>query len=128
MPLCRRGDLTALWRGEGMQDVAEEALTIETRFASFDDFWRRFWKKQGPAGAYAASLSAEDREALRLRLRRRMLAQDRTRSSSCTRALGPCAGRFAEPSTRSRRRAPSCHQSRPLRSVGVLLEHHALSP
>ena len=73
MPLCRRGDLTALWRGEGLQDVVEEALTIETRFASFDDFWAPFLEKQGPAGAYAASLSAEGREALRLRLRRRLL-------------------------------------------------------
>ena len=73
MPLCRRGDLTALWRGEGLQDVVEEALTIETRFASFDDFWAPFLEKQGPAGGYAASLSAEDREALRLRLRQRLL-------------------------------------------------------
>ena len=59
MPLCRRGDLAALWRDQGLQDVVEEALTIETRFASFDDFWRPFLEKQGPAGAYAASLSAE---------------------------------------------------------------------
>ena len=73
MPLCRRGDLAALWRGEGLKDVVEEGLTIETRFASFDDFWTPFLEKQGPAGAYAASLSVEDREALRLRLRRRLL-------------------------------------------------------
>ena len=73
MPLCRRGDLTALWRDEGLQDVVEEALTIETRFASFDDFWAPFLEKQGPAGGYAASLTAEGREALRLRLRRRLL-------------------------------------------------------
>lgn len=73
MPLCRRGDLAALWREHGLQDVVEEALTIETRFASFEDFWKPFLEKQGPAGAYAASLSAEDREALRLRLRGRLL-------------------------------------------------------
>jgi SAM-dependent methyltransferase len=73
MPLCRRGELEALWRELGLQDVVEEGLTIETRFASFDDFWTPFLEKQGPAGAYTASLSAEDREALRLRLRRRVL-------------------------------------------------------
>lgn len=73
MPLCRRGDLAALWRGHGLKDVVEEALTIETRFASFDDFWKPFLDKQGPAGAYAASLSVEDLEALRLRLRGRLL-------------------------------------------------------
>ena len=74
MPLCRRGDLTALWRDHGLMDVVEEPLTIETRFASFDDFWAPFLEKQGPAGAYAASLSAEDREKLRLRLRWRLLS------------------------------------------------------
>jgi SAM-dependent methyltransferase len=73
LPLCRRGDLAALWRGQGLHDVVEEALTIETRFASFDDFWKPFLEQQGPAGAYAASLSGEDREALRLRLRGRLL-------------------------------------------------------
>jgi hypothetical protein len=73
MPLCRLGDLAALWRQHGLQDVVEEGLIVETRFASFDDFWTPFLEKQGPAGAYAASLSAEDREALRLRLRRRLL-------------------------------------------------------
>ena len=73
LPLCRRGDFAGLWRGQGLQDVVEEALTIETRFESFDDFWKPFLEKQGPAGAYAASLSVEDREALRLRLRGRLL-------------------------------------------------------
>jgi SAM-dependent methyltransferase len=73
MPLCRRGDLAALWREQGLQDVVEEGLTIETRFASFDDYWTPFLEKQGPAGAYVASLSAADRDALRLRLRRRLL-------------------------------------------------------
>jgi hypothetical protein len=73
MPLCRRGDLARLWREQGLQDVVEEGRTIETRFASFDDFWTPFLERQGPAGAYAASLSASDREALRVSLRRRLL-------------------------------------------------------
>jgi SAM-dependent methyltransferase len=74
MPLCRRGDLAALWREHGLRDVVEEGLIIETRFASFDDFWTPFLEKQGPAGAYTASLSVENRDALRLRLRRRLLS------------------------------------------------------
>ena len=73
MPLCRRGDLAALWREQGLEDVVEEGLIVETRFESFDDFWTPFLEGQGPAGAYVASLSAEDREALRLRLRRRLI-------------------------------------------------------
>ena len=73
MPFCRRGELAALWREQGLQDVVEEGLTIETRFASFEDFWAPFLDGQGPAGAYVVSIAAEDREALRLRLRRRLL-------------------------------------------------------
>jgi len=73
MPLCRQGDLGTLWRERGLQDVVEEDLTIETPFASFDDFWMPFLEKQGPAGVYAAKLTPEDREALRLRLRQRLL-------------------------------------------------------
>jgi SAM-dependent methyltransferase len=73
LPLCRRGELGALWREQGLQDVVEDTLTIDTRFVSFDDFWTPFLEKQGPAGAYAASLTAADREALRQRLRLRLL-------------------------------------------------------
>ena len=73
MPLCRRGDLSTLWRARGLTDVVEEGLSIETKFASFDDFWTPFLERQGPAGAYAAALSSDDREALRMRLRQRLL-------------------------------------------------------
>lgn len=73
MPLCRQGELAALWRELGLQDVVEEPLTIETRFESFDDFWSPFLEKQGPAGAYVAALTDENRDTLRLRLRRRLL-------------------------------------------------------
>jgi SAM-dependent methyltransferase len=76
LPLCRPGELAQLWREEGLQDVVEQGLTIETRFASFEDFWTPFLAKQGPAGAYVASLTASSREALRLRLRRRLTAPD----------------------------------------------------
>jgi SAM-dependent methyltransferase len=73
MPLCRRGELAALWREQGLQDVVEEGLTVETRFASFNEFWTPFLERQGPAGAFAASLSAAERETLRLRLHQRLL-------------------------------------------------------
>jgi SAM-dependent methyltransferase len=73
MPLCRSGELAALWRGHGLQDVKEDALTIETRFSSFDDYWSPFLEKQGPAGAHASALPPAERERLRQRLRRRLL-------------------------------------------------------
>jgi hypothetical protein len=39
MPLCRKGELGILWREHRLPDVSEEALTIRTRFSSFDDYW-----------------------------------------------------------------------------------------
>jgi ubiquinone/menaquinone biosynthesis C-methylase UbiE len=73
MPLSRKEELAELWREHGLQDVLEETLTIQTRFVSFDDYWSPFLEKQGPAGEYVASLSATERDQLRLRLRRRLL-------------------------------------------------------
>ena len=76
MPLCRRGELAALWRDRGLENVAETALTLEMRFPSFEDYWQPFLEGQGPAGALAASLSSGKRNALRVRLRRRLLGDD----------------------------------------------------
>jgi len=75
MPFCRQGDLATLWRQHGLQDVVEEGLTIQTRFASFDDYWTPFLEKQGPAGAYVATLSGRERDELKARLRERLLGQ-----------------------------------------------------
>ena len=73
MKLCREGQLGALWRKAGLADVREQALTIEQRFTSFDDYWAPFLKGVGPAGAYVVSLSEERRSALDARLRARLL-------------------------------------------------------
>ncbi len=73
MPLCRSGELAALWRGHGLQEVSEETLTIQTRFHSFDDYWAPFLDKQGPAGTCVAARSASEREQLRTRLRQRLM-------------------------------------------------------
>jgi SAM-dependent methyltransferase len=75
MPLSSDGDLPTLWRAQGLEDVSSEALTIETRFSSFDDYWLPFLAQQGPAGAYVGMLADADREQLRLRLRTRLLGE-----------------------------------------------------
>jgi SAM-dependent methyltransferase len=72
MPLCRAGELAALWREHGLTDVEEVPLVIETTFTSFDDYWRPFLDGQGPAGAYVASLPADRQDALAARLRERL--------------------------------------------------------
>jgi SAM-dependent methyltransferase len=73
MRLCRHGELATLWRSHDLQDVTEDALTVATAFASFDDYWTPFLEKQGPAGHYVAALPASDREALQRALRHRLI-------------------------------------------------------
>jgi SAM-dependent methyltransferase len=72
MPLCRTGELSALWRQHGLTGVTEVPLAIALPFTSFDDFWAPFLRRQGPAGTFVASLSETERLALRDRLRRRL--------------------------------------------------------
>ena len=75
MPLCRSGELAALWRANGLQQVDERPIVIPLAFTSFDDYWQPFLGGQGPAGAYTASLSREARAALEARLRKRLLGE-----------------------------------------------------
>jgi SAM-dependent methyltransferase len=73
LPLCKQGELAALWRAHDLQDVEERPITIELTFSSFDDYWVPFLGGQGPAGAYAASLPEAARGALESALRKRLL-------------------------------------------------------
>jgi SAM-dependent methyltransferase len=73
MPLCRRGELTALWRALELGQVEEQPITIELSFSSFDDYWCPFLGGQGPAGAYAVSLTQASRAVLEEKLRHRLL-------------------------------------------------------
>lgn len=70
MPLCRRGELEALWRAAGLTEVREAGITIDLRFSSFADYWEPFLTGIGPSGGYAASLAPPARIALEARLRR----------------------------------------------------------
>ena len=73
MPLCKPGELAALWREHGLAQVEEQPITIRMSFSSFEDYWAPFLGGQGPAGAYVANLSATRRDALRSRIRQRFV-------------------------------------------------------
>jgi SAM-dependent methyltransferase len=68
-PLCRPEPLGQLWTESGLTDVTVRPVDIPMVFADFDDYWRPFLGGQGPAPAYAMSLSEPDRAAVRERLR-----------------------------------------------------------
>ena len=57
-----------LLRGAGLRRVATRAVDLPTVFRDFDDNWAPFLGGQGPAPAYAKSLSEGRRVALRERL------------------------------------------------------------
>jgi len=73
LPLCKRGELAALWQSHELDRVEEQPIAIELAFQSFDDYWQPFLGGQGPAGAYVASLPEARRAALEARLRARLL-------------------------------------------------------
>jgi hypothetical protein len=75
MPLCRAGELEKLWIQGCLKNVEERSLEITARFADFRDFWDAFLLKQGPAGAYAASLDRDRLQALRSEVRHRLGVQ-----------------------------------------------------
>ncbi len=72
MPLCRAGELSALWKQGRLMDVLEQPIDIETRFNSFADYWDGFLLGQGPAGAYAARLKGANLDSLRNEVKRRL--------------------------------------------------------
>lgn len=68
-PLCRPTALEKLFVGAGLEQVAVAGIDIATPFASFDDYWQPFLGGQGPAPAYAMSLTEAARARLRDRIR-----------------------------------------------------------
>ena len=68
-PICDPAKLSDLFRGSGLQRIETRPIDISTDFKDFDDYWSPFLGGQGPAPAYAMSLSEEKRGQLRERLR-----------------------------------------------------------
>jgi SAM-dependent methyltransferase len=75
MPLCRSGELEALWKAGGLENVTGRPLEIQMQFASFSDSWDPFLLGQGPAGAYVRRIDATGRAALRAEVKRRLRLQ-----------------------------------------------------
>jgi len=65
MPLCRAGELSALWKQGGLENVHEQSIDIKMRFESLADYWDPFLLGQGPAGSYVRHLDPDKLQALR---------------------------------------------------------------
>jgi SAM-dependent methyltransferase len=64
-PLCRPDRLKALFERMGFLAVEVQAIDVPTVFKDFDDYWSPFLGGTGPAPAYVASISDDQRAALK---------------------------------------------------------------
>ncbi len=70
----REGQLADLFEAAGLHDIGSTSLVADLEHASFEEWWDPFTRGVGPAGAYVASLDAD--QAARLRERCRTLLPD----------------------------------------------------
>jgi len=73
-PLCRAAALEALFKKAGLERVQLSALEVPTEFATFEEYWAPFQRGTGPAPNYVAKLKIAQRDALKERLRHRLIA------------------------------------------------------
>jgi SAM-dependent methyltransferase len=59
------GPLAELWSDAGLAEVETDSIVVSVAYEDFNDLWVPFTAGIGPAGAYCASLSPDDRERLR---------------------------------------------------------------
>lgn len=67
-----RPAMASLFRAAGLDHVETGVLEIPTHFGDFQDYWKPFLGRSGPAPSYVASLDPTQRELLRSRLERRL--------------------------------------------------------
>lgn len=67
-PLCKKGNLEALFREIGLKQIESTAIDIKTIFRNFDDYWQPFLCKVGPAPTYVMSLDHKNRQKLKEQL------------------------------------------------------------
>jgi trans-aconitate methyltransferase len=75
-PVCRPETLRALFAKAGLESIAVHGIEVPTVFENFDDFWKPFLGKTGPAPAYLASLNDTDRERIRRHLEARLILSE----------------------------------------------------
>jgi SAM-dependent methyltransferase len=76
MRFCTPGELEALWRGAGLDEVRSGALEATADYESFDSLWEPLDRGVAPSGAYAVALDPPRRAELRRELRRLLEVPD----------------------------------------------------
>lgn len=73
-PICEPDALADCFSACGLTSVGVTAIEVDMHFRDFDDYWTPFLAGQGPAPAYAMSLSEPERDRLRALIRSRLPA------------------------------------------------------
>jgi len=94
-PYTRPGELADAWAGLGLRNVVQDYATIRMDFDCFDDYWRPFLGKTGPAGAYLATLPADRISALQTCVRAAYESGDPDGPRSFTATAWVCRGSVA---------------------------------
>jgi SAM-dependent methyltransferase len=76
MRYCTAAALAQLLATARLQGVAVDAIVVTASYDGHDDLWAPLEQGPGPSGAYVASLRAEQRDALRAELFRRLAVVD----------------------------------------------------
>jgi SAM-dependent methyltransferase len=72
LPGARKGHLAELFKAAGLREIESTSLSVSLEHPTFDAWWEPFTHGVGPAGAYLASLDADQRITLREDCRRRV--------------------------------------------------------
>jgi SAM-dependent methyltransferase len=72
MRFCTVEELRGLWSAAGLRDADVSPVVVSAGYDGFEDLWQPFELGVGPAGAYASSLPADRRAALKDGFRRRL--------------------------------------------------------
>lgn len=67
-----QGALTDLFDAAGCEPLAEEVVTVNSRYGSYHELWAGFIAGVGPAGSYTVALAPAEQEALRAALWKRL--------------------------------------------------------
>ena len=87
-PICSPGALRTAFEGAGLLNIEVTALNAVANFAGFEEYWHPFLGGQGPAPAYAMSLTEDRRSQLRETVRSQVPTESNGTITLNTRAWG----------------------------------------
>ena len=115
VPLAQSGELAALWRSHGLEDIEQTTVSVRFDFECFADYWEPFRTGEGTMGGYVATLDEAATGATRHACESRLRVRRRGRAALLRRlrlALPRQASLSTRRETRAARHVDHPHQER----------------